>query len=228
MSPADSLPGLLALMPSVQSFGSHPPVRASQVPRPISRRALPPTTPAGPAAAPVLSTAGFRLQHSLAAWPPASLRFEAESGSLHIAAHAFASEGSDVRVAPHAAPSATCVHGQVTWLAPFIQLDWPGFAWRSRGRRADAENSRIPQRSGRTSQTRRRRCRSPRSLCVLCASAVGMADGCRPRHFLLDSPRPLHRVAIWLLQASCGTAGGRLLAGAGMLFGGGDEREDCR
>ena len=132
MSPADSLPGLLALMPSVQSFGSHPPVRASQVPRPISRRALPPTTPAGPAAAPVLSTAGFRLQHSLAAWPPASLRFEAESGSLHIAAHAFASEGSDVRVAPHAAPSATCVHGQVTWLAPFIQLDWPGFAWRSR------------------------------------------------------------------------------------------------
>ena len=82
MSPADSLPGLLALMPSVQSFGSHPPVRASQVPRPISRRALPPTTPAGPAAAPVLSTAGFRLQHSLAAWPPASLRFEAESGSL--------------------------------------------------------------------------------------------------------------------------------------------------
>ena len=114
------------------------PLRASQVPRPIFPRALPPPTPRSPTTALARCfIAGSRLHHSLADWPLLLCVTRPKRVRLRC--------GSRVRFArlrqwnySHSRLRGYLSNGQFTRYPPFRILDRPGLSWRSK----DAEAQR--------------------------------------------------------------------------------------
>ncbi len=119
------------------------PLRASQVPRPIFPRALPPPTPKSPTIAPARCfIAGSRLHHSLADWPLLLCVTRPKRVRLRC--------GSRVRLARlrqcnyfHSRLLGYLSNGQFTRYPPFRILDRPGLSWRSKGAKT-LSNGRCP------------------------------------------------------------------------------------
>jgi len=109
------------------------PLRASQVPRPIFPRALPPPTPRSPTTALARCfVAGSRLHHSLADWPLLLCVTRPKRVRLRC--------GSRVRLARlrqqnyfHSRLLGYLSNGQFTRYPPFRILDRPGLSWHSKG-----------------------------------------------------------------------------------------------
>jgi hypothetical protein len=130
------------LMSSSSALGSTPETRSPRFLTTLSSRAAPNHPGRFDDCTYPLLRRRSQASSPLEAWPPAlSARPEVRGASrgrigfAFAAAHDFASEGSIERIAPGDASSATCVNGQFTWLAPFIQQEGPGFAWRTKGRK---------------------------------------------------------------------------------------------
>ena len=94
--------------------GSSPPRRASQAPRLIFPRALPPTTPEGPARACLLLPHRYQASSQSADWPP-SYSYRGRIGFTSVAARVFAHAKFARSISPSRACWATCPNRQFTW-----------------------------------------------------------------------------------------------------------------
>ena len=143
MGPADSRRRRFALMFSCTRWV---PPTSTGLPdhwRNLSVRAVPnhPGRPGG-CTRPLLHPR-FKASSPWGAWPPATWRFKAESGSLALRLAPSPREASPAGLLRRLLPWLH-VNGQFPWRPPFRSQDRPGLAWRTRLRRFHTQQDFSP------------------------------------------------------------------------------------